>query len=100
MVLFYFREDNCMYLTKVPGAPKGKRRCFRCLGKKKMFKSMGGWSSVDSGGEQVNCPMCKGSGWIDKMPVDVELGDIKEKENAKKGKGHSKPKEKKFEKDF
>lgn len=81
-----------MYLTKVQGAPEGKRRCFRCLGKKKMYKAMGGWSSVNSGGEEVNCPMCNGSGWIDKLPEDVEfwcsIADVEEQESKNvKGKG-------------
>ena len=86
-----------MYLTKVPGAPEGKRRCFRCLGKKKMYKAMGGWSSINAGGEEVNCPMCNGSGWIDKLPMDAGLDNTEKEIRNAKGKGQRrKAKDKEF----
>lgn len=38
--------------------------CFRCGGRKKIYKSGNGYSWVDSGGVLTDCPMCLGVGRI------------------------------------
>jgi phage FluMu protein Com len=37
-------------------------RCVRCKGRKKIFKMNGGYTYVNMGGVQVDCPMCLGTG--------------------------------------
>jgi len=41
------------------------RRCFRCQGRKKMYKAGSGYSMIDTGGVEVDCPLCLGVGTID-----------------------------------
>lgn len=55
-------------------------RCFRCSGRKKMFQVGSVYSLVDSGGKEVNCPLCNGKGRI--KPVNEVLKE--ESETAKK----------------
>ena len=43
------------------------RRCFRCMGAKKMYEMNGGYSSIDMGGAKVDCPLCAGKGKIPKV---------------------------------
>lgn len=40
------------------------RRCFRCSGRKALFKVGGIYSLCDTGGILVDCPLCKGRGTI------------------------------------
>lgn len=37
-------------------------RCVRCKGRKKVFKVNSVYSLVNTGGVQVDCPMCLGTG--------------------------------------
>lgn len=37
-------------------------RCVRCKGRKKIFKINGGYTYINMGGVQVECPMCLGTG--------------------------------------
>lgn len=48
-------------------------RCFRCSGRKKMFKFGSGYTLADSGGVLVDCPLCSGTGLI---PDQKEIEDI------------------------
>ncbi|CAB4127954.1 hypothetical protein UFOVP270_54 [uncultured Caudovirales phage] len=64
-----------MDLRKGSDIPAGKRRCFRCRGRKKLYKVRGAWSFDNSGGTLQNCPLCEGKGHIDPIPVtELELG--------------------------
>lgn len=39
-----------------------KMICMRCKGRKKVYRIMGGYSHVNSGGVEIECPMCNGTG--------------------------------------
>lgn len=54
------------------------QRCFRCGGRKKIYKSGNAYSWVDSGGVLSDCPMCLGVG---KIKTAEEF--FSEQENAK-----------------
>lgn len=63
-----------MDLRKGSGIPDGKRRCIRCKGRKKMYKTMAGWCMHNSGGVLKDCPMCNGIGYTDMIKVeDLDL---------------------------
>lgn len=53
------------------------RKCIRCHGRKKLFKTGGAYSFVDTGGVFVDCPMCLGEGKIKTLEQAVK--DSKEK---------------------
>jgi len=53
------------------------RRCFRCMGAKKMYEMNGGYSAVDMGGAKVDCPLCAGKGKIPKVAVS-DIGAAKD----------------------
>jgi hypothetical protein len=61
-----------MDLRKGSEVKKGKRRCIRCSGRKKMYKVRGGWSHENSGGTLQDCPLCLGKGLIDVIPPKIE----------------------------
>lgn len=44
---------------------EGMRRCFRCKGRKKMFKLGSAYSHTNTGGNEVDCPLCLGEGIIE-----------------------------------
>ena len=50
-----------------------KRRCFRCLGRKKLHKIGSAYSMIDTGGELVTCPMCNGEGTIKSLDEIVKI---------------------------
>ena len=58
-----------------------KIRCMRCRGKKKIYKTMGGYSHANTGGVLVDCPLCLGVGRIQKM--EDALKSIQETKNEK-----------------
>lgn len=58
-----------------------KVRCVRCKGRKKMYKVQGVYSNINTGGKEVDCPMCMGAGLMEKAPENNE--DTK-KINSKK----------------
>jgi hypothetical protein len=37
-------------------------RCVRCKGRKKLYKVNGGYTYTNTGGVQMDCPMCLGKG--------------------------------------
>lgn len=41
--------------------------CLRCRGRKKMYKMGSGYSTENTGGPHVNCPLCLGVGKIKKL---------------------------------
>ena len=47
------------------------KRCFRCGGRKKIYKVGAGYSMTDMGGVEVTCPLCSGEGNIN-PPVVVK----------------------------
>lgn len=53
-------------------------RCIRCKGRKRIYKAAkGGYSYIDTGGTQVDCPMCLGEGTIKTLEsaiADAEQG--------------------------
>jgi hypothetical protein len=65
----------------------GKQVCFRCDGRKKIFKIGGGYSHIDMGGQQVDCPMCLGCGSIKTLEAALE-----EKEELKSGESNKRKK--------
>lgn len=60
-------------------------RCVRCKGRKKMYKVQGAYSQTNTGGKEVDCPMCMGEGFVQKRP-DAEEG-IKKINSKKKSAG-------------
>jgi hypothetical protein len=53
-----------------------RKKCFRCSGQKFVYRiGKNGYSLMDMGGEKLDCPSCKATGWID-IPDYVE--DAKE----------------------
>lgn len=54
-------------------------RCPRCKGRKQMYKMRSIYSHTNTGGVEVDCPMCLGEG---KVPDIID--DIIEKENKRK----------------
>ncbi len=49
------------------------RICFRCGGRKKLYKVGAGYSYTNSGGALVQCPLCQGTGLIKTLDEAVEL---------------------------
>jgi len=47
------------------------RRCIRCRGRKKIYKVRGAYSYTNTGGVEVDCPMCLGEGMIRKLEVSL-----------------------------
>jgi hypothetical protein len=48
-------------------------RCMRCNGRKKVFKIMGGYSHINSGGIEKDCPLCLGKGEV--KTIDAAISD-------------------------
>lgn len=61
---------------------KGFRRCIRCKGRKKMFKVRGAYTHANTGGVEVDCPMCLGEGTI--KTIEKALTDSKKKKAGAK----------------
>lgn len=68
-------------------------RCIRCSGRKKVYKINSGYSLINTGGVEVDCPLCLGEGTIktlDKMleglTAEYEKMDGKEKCDVMAGK--------------
>lgn len=64
-----------------------KIRCFRCRGRKELYKIGTAYSADDTGGVKVKCPMCLGEGKI--LPFlnisdEQIIKNIKEIEAAEK----------------
>lgn len=57
--------------------------CMRCHGRKKVYKIMGGYSHANSGGVEVNCPMCIGKGTHKKLEAAIEEVEKKVKDKKK-----------------
>lgn len=55
-------------------------RCIRCEGRKRMYNMNGGYTHVNMGGIQVDCPLCLGKG---KIPVFEEASEEVKKETKK-----------------
>jgi hypothetical protein len=73
-----------------------KIRCVRCKGRKKMFFVNGGYTSVNMGAVEKDCPMCLGEGYIASLKQAIEeitqenssynkRKDLKHAEQAKEG---------------
>lgn len=63
-------------MTILGSVEMGTEICVRCRARKKLYKVGSAYSSVDTGGELVDCPMCLGVGRIKKMefiPSDLEV---------------------------
>lgn len=50
-------------------------RCIRCEGRKKMYMMNGGYTHVNMGALQVDCPLCLGKGQIPFLEDAIE--DVK-----------------------
>lgn len=48
------------------------RRCMRCDGRKKMYKTGTAYNHTNTGGVLVDCPLCLGKGTIPKLLEQVE----------------------------
>ena len=55
-------------------------RCVRCKGRKKLFKINGIYSYTNTGGVEIQCPMCLGTGSTKSLEEAIQ--EMK-KENAK-----------------
>lgn len=55
-------------------------RCVRCKGRKKLFKINGIYSYTNTGGVEIQCPMCLGNGVT--KSLEEAIAEIK-KENTK-----------------
>ncbi len=77
---------------------KGYRRCMRCIGKKRIFKIMSGYSHINSGGIEVDCPMCLGKGTIKTLESMMEEVVKKELNNEEENKSPKRGRPKKEEK--
>ena len=55
-------------------------KCVRCEGRKKIYKVNSVYSHVNTGGIEIQCPMCLGNGSI--KTLEEAIKDIK-KENEK-----------------
>jgi hypothetical protein len=64
------------------------KRCFRCRGRGKVYKSGSGYSLIDSGGVEVKCPLCLGEKMITipKPELTNELIGVKRRGRPKKEK--------------
>lgn len=47
-------------------------RCIRCEGRKKMYMMNGGYTHVNMGALQVDCPLCLGKGQIPFLENAIE----------------------------
>jgi len=47
-------------------------RCIRCKGRKKIYKINNGYSYINTGGVQIECPMCLGNGVIKSLEEAIE----------------------------
>lgn len=66
-----------------------KIRCMRCKGRKRIYKIMGGYTHINTGGIEVDCPMCLGTGKILKLEdalrkMEQDKLEQKEVKNAKR----------------
>jgi hypothetical protein len=55
-------------------------RCYRCSGRKKLFKINNCYSLTDTGGVEVTCPMCNGTGNI--VPLETKIAELKTKNES------------------
>lgn len=69
--------------------------CMRCKGRKKMFKFGSGYSIMNNGGKQVDCPMCLGAGKIKPLSefqeqlLEIKNKSIEQTESVSKSIGSS-----------
>lgn len=92
-----------MDLRKGSDVKEGKRRCFRCSGRKKMYQigKTSIWSHENSGGVLKDCPLCLGTGLIDKSAPKIDDEKIEENKDGKKRRAARKTKEEpSFEKEY
>jgi hypothetical protein len=61
---------------------EGFKRCMRCNGRKKMYKVRSIYTHANTGGLQVDCPMCLGEGKI--KTIEKALMDSKKKKAGAK----------------
>lgn len=57
-------------------------RCARCHGRGKVFEFNGGYSLVNFGGKEINCPSCLGDGKHEKL--EDKIKQTKDKIQKKK----------------
>ena len=57
------------------------KRCLMCAGSRKMYETHGGLSTVNSGGNQIVCPICHGSG-REPEPVETPVKKLTRKKNS------------------
>lgn len=63
-------------------------RCVRCKGRKKLFKVGNIYSYTNTGGVEVNCPMCLGEGQTKSLEHAIEdAKKVNIKNNTDKTKG-------------
>lgn len=63
----------------------GMIRCMRCQGRKKVYKVRNVYSLADTGGVEIDCPLCDGVGKIKTLEKAIEdISHANEKTNPKK----------------
>lgn len=55
----------------------GMIRCFRCEGRKRLYKVAGAYSHINTGGAEIDCPMCLGKGEVETLEAVTERGKKK-----------------------
>ena len=72
-------------MQKLKEVSKNMIRCMRCHGRKKLYKIMSGYSHINSGGVEVDCPLCLGKGEIKSLEhVSEEITEQVNTEVTKK----------------
>jgi hypothetical protein len=66
-------------------------KCVRCNGRKKLFKVNSGYSYTNTGGIEVECPMCMGTGTTKSLSDAIEeLKKVNNEDKTEKGKVNKK----------
>lgn len=58
-------------------------RCERCIGRKKLFKINNIFSLTNTGGMEITCPTCNGTGQVEKQNSAQEENANEEKTDKK-----------------
>lgn len=71
-----------------------RKRCARCHGRTKVYKLNGGYSLVDMGGTEVECPLCMGEGYTKILNISEKAQgelNVDKKDKRRVGKKKKEP---------
>ena len=63
-----------------------KMRCMRCRGRKTVFKVGSGYSHTNTGGVEVDCPMCLGDGKVNTLESAINESAKKSSKKSSRAK--------------